>query len=205
MTKDEKEKGLISLGKKIMVCTLCPLASGRTHAVPGTGNSDADIVFIGEGPGAKEDASGEPFVGAAGKFLAEMLAEIKMKREDVFITNVVKCRPPNNRDPLPDEVSVCTTNYLWKQLEIIEPKIIITLGRHAMYRFVPKDRQISQDHGKLFKLTSPKTGRHFNIFPLYHPAAALYNGGMRGVLMDDFKKIPKVLKNIGNTAKNIDK
>lgn len=191
-----KEKELTEIAKRIETCKLCPLSQGRTHAVPGVGNPNADIVFIGEGPGAKEDESGEPFVGAAGKFLAEMLAEIKMKREDVFITNVVKCRPPNNRDPEQDEVSVCTTQYLWKQLEIIDPKIIITLGRHAMYRFVPADRKISQDHGKLFKLTSPKTGRHFNIFPLYHPAAALYNGGMRGVLLEDFKKIPKVLKKL---------
>lgn len=193
MTKEEE---LTGIAEKIRTCTLCPLSKGRIHAVPGIGNPDADIVFIGEGPGAKEDEMGEPFVGAAGKFLAEMLAEIKMKREDVFITNVVKCRPPNNRDPLPDEVSVCTTNYLWKQLEIIDPKVIITLGRHAMYRFVPVDRKISSDHGKLFKLTSPKTGRHFNIFPLYHPAAALYNGGMRELLMDDFRKIPKVLKTL---------
>jgi len=191
-----KEALLTQIEKKIQKCTLCPLSIGRTHAVPGIGNVDAEIVFIGEGPGAKEDASGEPFVGAAGKFLAEMLGEIKLKREDVFITNVVKCRPPDNRDPLPDEVSVCTTNFLWKQLEIIEPKIIITLGRHAMHRFIPKERQISQDHGKLFKLTSPKTGRHFNILPLYHPAAALYNGGMRGLLLDDFKKIPNIIKKL---------
>jgi uracil-DNA glycosylase family 4 len=194
----DKEKELAKISLAIEACTLCPLAQGRTHAVPGVGNPHAEIVFIGEGPGAKEDVSGEPFVGAAGKFLAEMLAEIKMKREDVFITNVVKCRPPNNRDPEPDEVAVCTTHYLWKQLEIIDPKIIITLGRHAMHRFVPSDRKISQDHGKLFTLTSPKTGRHFNIFPLYHPAAALYNGGMRGVLLDDFKKIPKILKGLDN-------
>ncbi|MCK5095950.1 MAG: uracil-DNA glycosylase [Candidatus Pacebacteria bacterium] len=191
-----KKEELTKIEEAIKACKLCPLAKGRTYAVPGAGNFDADIVFIGEGPGAKEDKVGEPFVGAAGKFLAEMLAEIKMKREDVFITNVVKCRPPNNRDPLPDEVQTCTTNYLWKQLELIDPKIIITLGRHAMYRFLPQDRRISQDHGKLFKLTSPKSGRHFDIFPLYHPAAALYNGGMREVLMEDFKKIPRVLKKL---------
>ena len=141
----DREKELTKISLDIQKCTLCPLAKERTNAVPGVGNPDADIVFIGEGPGAKEDASGEPFVGAAGRFLAEMLGEIKMKREDVFITNVVKCRPPNNRDPLPDEVSTCTTHYLWKQLEIIDPKIIITLGRHAMHRFVPADRKISQD------------------------------------------------------------
>jgi uracil-DNA glycosylase len=193
----EKKETLLSIEEAVKICSLCPLSKGRIHAVPGVGNFDPDIVFIGEGPGAKEDEKGEPFVGAAGKFLAEMLASIQMKREDVFITNVVKCRPPNNRDPLPDEVSVCTTNYLWKQLEVLDPKVVITLGRHAMYRFVPADRKISEDHGKLFKLTSPKTGRHFNIFPLYHPAAALYNGSMRQVLLDDFKKIPGMLKKLG--------
>jgi uracil-DNA glycosylase family 4 len=191
--KEELKK----IEEEILACKKCPLYKTRTHAVPGVGNFNADIVFIGEGPGAKEDERGEPFVGAAGKFLDEMLGEIKMKREDVFITNVVKCRPPDNRDPEQDEVRVCTTHYLWKQLELIDPKIVITLGRHAMYRFLPQDRRISQDHGKLFKLTSPKTGRHFNILPLYHPAAALYNGGMRTVLLEDFKKIPKVLKEIG--------
>lgn len=192
----DKVQALAEIEEKVRACALCPLAKGRMNAVPGVGNPDADIVFIGEGPGAKEDEKGEPFVGAAGKFLAEMLAEIKMKREDVFITNVVKCRPPNNRDPLPEEVAACTGAYLWKQLEIISPAIVITLGRHAMYRFVPADRKISQDHGKLFMLKSPKTGRAFNIFPLYHPAAALYNGGMRSVLMDDFRKIPAVIKKV---------
>ena len=182
--------------EKIKTCKLCLLSKERIQAVPGAGNFDADIVFIGEGPGAKEDKVGEPFVGAAGKFLDEMLASIKLKRTDIFITNVVKCRPPGNRDPFPDEVSVCTENYLWKQLELIDPKIIITLGRHAMHRFLPTDRKISQDHGKLFELVSPKTGRSFNILPLYHPAAALYNGGMRGVLQKDFKKIPLIIKKL---------
>lgn len=191
-----EHKELQGIEETIKTCDKCPLAKTRLNAVPGAGSFSADIVFIGEGPGAKEDDAGVPFVGAAGKFLAEMLESVKMKREDVFITNVVKCRPPNNRDPLPEEVSVCTDNYLWRQLELIDPKIIITLGRHAMHRFLPTDRKISQDHGKLFELTSPKTGRSFNILPLYHPAAALYNGGMRGLLMDDFKKIPLIIKKL---------
>ena len=193
MTKKEE---LIKIEKAIKTCKLCPLAKDRIHAVPGAGNFDADIVFIGEGPGAKEDKVGEPFIGAAGKFLDEMLDSIKLKRSDIFITNVVKCRPPNNRDPLPDEVAVCTENYLWKQLELIDPKIIITLGRHAMHRFLPTDRKISQDHGKLFELKSPKTGRAFNILPLYHPAAALYNGGMRETLLEDFQRIPLIIKKL---------
>ncbi len=190
------EKKLLQIEEKIKACQLCSLAEKRNNAVPGAGNFNADIVFIGEGPGANEDKVGEPFVGAAGKFLDEMLASIKLKRTDIFITNVVKCRPPGNRDPLPDEVSVCTENYLWKQLELIDPKVIITLGRHAMHRFLPTDRKISQDHGKLFELVSPKTGRSFNILPLYHPAAALYNGGMRETLLKDFKKIPLIIKKL---------
>ena len=184
------------IAEEIKKCNLCPLNKDRIRAVPGTGDSNSNLVFIGEGPGAAEDKIGEPFVGAAGKFLEEMLGSIKLKRDNVFITNVVKCRPPNNRDPLPDEVSICTTQYLWKQLEIIQPKIIITLGRHAMYRFLPADRKISQDHGKIFELKSPKTGRQFNILPLYHPAAALYNGSMRKVLLADFKIIPKILEKL---------
>jgi len=182
------------IAMEISVCEKCPLSEGRFHAVPGIGSAEADIVFIGEGPGAQEDKAGEPFVGAAGKFLDEMLGDIKMERKDVFITNIVKCRPPNNRDPLPDEARICTENYLWRQLEIINPIIIATLGRHAMYRFVPMDKKISEVHGILFHLESPKSGRVFNVLPLYHPAAALYNGGMRDTLKKDFKKIPKLLE-----------
>jgi DNA polymerase len=191
---NKKEKQLEEISERIKVCSLCLLSQGRILAVPGKGSADAKIVFIGEGPGKKEDEKGEPFIGAAGKFLDEMLASIKLKREDVFITNVVKCRPPNNRDPLPNEVEPCTTNYLWNQLEVISPEVIITLGKHAMYRFLPAERLISKDHGKVFKLTSPKTGKVFNIIPLYHPAAALYNGGLRETLKKDFKKIPKLIK-----------
>jgi len=192
----DKELQLAEIAEKIKKCKLCFLSEGRISAVPGVGSFDAEIVFIGEGPGAREDKTGEPFVGASGKFLDEMLASVKLNRSDVFITNIVKCRPPKNRDPLPDEVAICTENYFWKQLDIIAPKIIITLGRHAMYRFLPADRKISEDHGKLFQFKSPKTGRNFNILPLYHPAAALYNGSMRGVLLEDFKRVPKILKKL---------
>ena len=198
MIKNTGEKIKIdNISEEIKKCKLCPLGKDRIYAVPGTGDPNSNLVFIGEGPGAAEDKTGKPFVGAAGKFLDEMLLSINLQRVDVFITNVVKCRPPNNRDPLPDEVSVCTTQYLWKQLEIIQPQLIITLGRHAMYRFLPADRKISQDHGKIFELKSPKTGRQFNILPLYHPAAALYNGSMRKVLLADFKTIPKILAKFG--------
>lgn len=193
---ESKSQKIDAIAKEIIACNKCPLAEGRLQAVPGAGSAESKIVFIGEGPGAKEDKQGLPFVGAAGKFLDEMLRSIGMKREDVFITNVVKCRPPENRDPFPEEVKICTDSYLWRQLQIINPAIIVTLGRHAMYRFIPADKKIGEIHGKLFHLESPKSGKSFNIFPLYHPAAALYNGGMRGILEDDFKKIPLVIKKI---------
>lgn len=171
----------------------CELRKTATQAVPGVGNEKAEIVFIGEAPGKKEDEMGEPFVGAAGKFLNEMLELINMERNDIYITNVVKYRPPNNRDPLPEEKSACR-EWLLGELKIISPKLIIFLGRHAMNNFFP-ELQISQAHGKLlikkFKGISTKY-----FFPLYHPAAALYDGSMREVLIEDFKKIPKVLKEI---------
>jgi len=196
MAIESKEGKIEKIADEIKVCQKCPLFEGRLQAVAGSGSASAKIVFIGEGPGAQEDKTGEPFVGAAGKFLDEMLVSIGMKKEDVFITNMVKCRPPGNRDPLSEEARICTENYLWRQLEIINPLIIATLGRHAMYRFVPENKKISDAHGTLFHLESPKTGRVFNILPLYHPAAALYNGSMRDVLKEDFKKIPKIIKKI---------
>lgn len=174
-------------------CVACPLAAGRLTAVPGDGDPSSDILFIGEGPGKKEDETGHPFVGASGKFLDEMLASIKKKRADVFVTNVVKCRPPENRDPEPGEISTCTDLFLWKQIELIQPKLICTLGRHSMSLFFPPTMKISQLHGQ------PKRVKGFVVLPLYHPAAALYNGGMRQTLIRDFRKIPLVLKKIQNT------
>ena len=171
-------------------CTACPLAAGRLTAVPGSGNPQSDILFIGEGPGQKEDEQGVPFVGAAGKFLDEMLSAIKLTRADVFVTNVVKCRPPQNRDPEPDEIKTCTDLFLWKQIELMNPKLLVTLGRHSMGLFLPADVKISQVHGQ------PKRVKGRIILPLYHPAAALYNGGMRTTLLYDFKKIPLLLKKI---------
>lgn len=184
---------LTSLGKidaAIHDCTACPLAAGRLTAVPGDGNPRSDVLFVGEGPGQKEDESGHPFVGAAGKFLDEMLSSIRKKRADVFVTNIVKCRPPGNRDPEPDEVITCTDLFLWRQIKLIEPKLIVTLGRHSMALFLPPTLKISQVHGQ------PKRVRGFVVLPLYHPAAALYNGSMRQTLLYDFQKIPLVLKKI---------
>ncbi len=171
-------------------CTACPLSVGRLTAVPGDGDPHSEILFIGEGPGKKEDQTGHPFVGAAGKFLDVMLESIGKKRAQVFVTNVVKCRPPENRDPKPDEITTCTDLFLWKQIELIAPKLICTLGRHSMSLFFPPEFKISQIHGQ------PKRVKEFMVLPLYHPAAALYNGGMRNTLLKDFKMIPLVLKKI---------
>ncbi|QQS21396.1 MAG: uracil-DNA glycosylase [Candidatus Moraniibacteriota bacterium] len=169
----------------------CELRKTATNVVPGVGNASASIVFIGEAPGKKEDETGEPFVGAAGKFLNEMLESIQMSRNDIYITNVVKYRPPNNRDPLPDEVAACWP-WLRAQLEVIDPRLIILLGKHALERFVPGKR-ISVEHGRAFRRTVPELGT-FVFFALYHPAAALYNGSMRETLLRDFRRIPKLLE-----------
>jgi DNA polymerase len=188
---------LTEIDEKVRACTACPLHTGRKNAVPGEGNPHADILFIGEGPGKTEDDTGRPFVGAAGQFLEELLGTIGLKREDVFIANVVKCRPPENRDPFPDEVETCTTLYLFKQIEIIKPKLIATLGRHSMARFLPDTFRISQVHGQPFR-------RHGQVYlPLYHPAAALYQGSLRETLTADFKKIPAILKKIDVDQKTI--
>lgn len=175
-------------------CT-CALKETATQAVPGEGNPDADIMFIGEAPGKNEDLQGVPFIGAAGRFLSQMLATIGLKREDIYITNVVKYRPPDNRDPLPAEIEACR-QWLHEQIKIIKPKIIVTLGRHAMEHFVP-GKKISEVHGQIYRCTFPDIDEQV-FFALYHPAAALYNGGMRQTLIDDFKKIPEILKTLGN-------
>ncbi|NTV44605.1 MAG: uracil-DNA glycosylase [Candidatus Yonathbacteria bacterium] len=185
---------LVTIAEEIGACDKCPLSKTRTCAVPGSGSGKSGIVFIGEGPGASEDKRGVPFIGAAGKFLDEMLADIGFSRADVFITNVVKCRPPNNRDPLSEEARICTEAYLWRQLNVLSPKVMVTLGRHAMYRFLPATEKISDMHGTPVHIKSPKSGSEFTILPLYHPAAALYNGGMRETLKEDFRKLPKILE-----------
>jgi uracil-DNA glycosylase family 4 len=177
---------LEKLANTVRQCTLCRLCESRTHAVPGSGNLQAEIVFIGEGPGKNEDEQGIPFCGASGRLLDEMLASIELNRADVFITNIVKCRPPANRDPLPDEKAICATTYLDHQLELINPKLIVTLGRHALNHFLP-DLKISEVHGQ------PKRYKDRVYLALYHPAVALYNGGMKKTLAEDFQNIPRVL------------
>ena len=189
-----KREELEKLHAKWKTECACELRATSLQAVPGDGSAEAEIVFIGEGPGQKEDEQGRPFVGAAGKFLAEMLSSINLKREGVYITNIVKYRPPNNRDPLPEEKNACR-EWLLGELRIISPKLIVFLGRHAMNDFFPTEK-ISNAHGKLLiKAFAGMPTKYF--YALYHPAAALYDGSMRETLMADFKKIPKVLEKIG--------
>lgn len=184
-----KQTQLNKLAEQIVEDKVCAdLANQATQLVFGVGNAEAEIVFIGEAPGKKEDEQGEPFVGAAGKFLNEMLEMIGLKRKDIYITNIIKYRPPNNRDPLPEE-KLAFLPFLKKQLEIIKPKLIVTLGRHSMDSLLPGLR-ISEVHGQ------PKRYQGFVFMPLFHPAAALYNGGLRQTLIDDFAKIPLILKKI---------
>lgn len=195
-----KQQQLDDIAKQIADDKVTPeLEEGATQLVFGAGNPDSDIVFIGEAPGKNEDLKGEPFVGAAGKFLNEMLEMIDLKREDVYITNIVKYRPPNNRDPLPEEKKAFLP-YLQSQLEVIQPKVLVTLGRHSMNCFLP-DLQISQVHGqpkrvKLRLKQDDSDAFEVVILPLFHPAAALYNGAMRQTLIDDFALIPAIIEKI---------
>ncbi|MBN1180032.1 MAG: uracil-DNA glycosylase [Anaerolineae bacterium] len=180
-----KSEQLEQIASEVRVCTACLLSRGRTNAVPGEGPADAAIMFVGEAPGFHEDQQGRPFVGAAGRFLEELLASIGMTREQVFIANVIKCRPPANRDPLPEEIVACQS-FLDRQLEIIRPKMVVTLGRFSMARFFPEAR-ISQVHGQ---------ARRFEgmvCYPMYHPAAALHQPSLRRVVEEDMARIPELL------------
>lgn len=189
MNSVDKQKRLDQIAADIVANNVCRhLAETAKNLVMGEGNLDAEVVFIGEAPGKNEDEQGRPFVGAAGKFLDEMLGHAGLVRGDVYITNIVKYRPPNNRDPLPEEKEVFWP-YLLRQLKVIQPKLIVTLGRHSMEYFLPSQK-ISAVHGQ------PKRNGDLVIMPLFHPAAALYNGGMRQTLIDDFMKIPIVLKKL---------
>lgn len=186
-----KREQLKELNERMLKCSKCVLRGTCTQVVPGEGSAEAEVMFIGEGPGQKEDELGRPFVGAAGKFLDEMLAAAGLKREEVYIANVVKCRPPGNRDPLPEEAQACWP-WLEAQIKLIDPKLIVTLGRHSMERFLP-GQKISQMHGKALRREITGLGKRV-FLALYHPAAALYNGSMRETLIKDFKKIPKILE-----------
>jgi uracil-DNA glycosylase family 4 len=183
---------LEALAQEVTACTRCLLHRGRTKAVPGEGPEDAEILFIGEAPGFHEDQQGRPFVGAAGRFLEELLASIGLSREQVFIANVIKCRPPGNRDPLPEEIEACRT-FLDRQIDLIQPRIIVTLGRFSMARAFPRSR-ISAIHGKPRKIG----GRVY--YPMYHPAAALHQPSLRTTVLEDMKRIPELLAQASELA-----
>lgn len=186
-----KKQQLQKLNDAMLKCSKCTLNKNCSKVVFGEGNAEAKIMFVGEAPGKKEDEVGIPFVGSSGRILDKMLASIKMNRENVYVTNICKCRPPENRDPLPQEIQKCF-GWLEKQIAIIDPKIIVTLGKFALNSFFP-DEKISQVHGKIIETKNSKLGI-INIFPLHHPAAARINKKTRAIFEEDFKKIPKLLQ-----------
>jgi uracil-DNA glycosylase family 4 len=187
------ETTLNEIASAVRDCQLCRLSQSRTRAVPGEGPAQSDIMFIGEGPGFHEDRQGRPFVGAAGKFLEELLASIGLNREQVYITNLVKCRPPGNRDPREDELEVCTTSYLDRQIEAINPKVIVTLGRFSMARYFPNAR-ISGVHGR------PQRFGGRLVVPMYHPAAALHQPALRSAIEADFQRLPNWIQEAADLA-----
>ncbi len=177
---------LENVAQAVATCTLCNLQHSRTNTVPGEGPADAEIMFIGEGPGFHENQQGRPFVGAAGRYLDELLESINLKRSDVFITNVVKCRPPGNRDPQADELSACN-GYLDRQIHAINPKVIVTLGRFSMAKFLP-NAKISEVHGQAMNI------RGRLIVAMYHPAAALHQRSLKATIEEDFSRLPELIK-----------
>jgi len=181
----ERADQLAALEQEVRACPLCDLSRTRKHAVPGEGPLDAEIVFIGEGPGFNEDQQGRPFVGPAGRLLNELLASINLERNQVYITNVVKCRPPNNRDPMPQEIAACAP-YLERQLALIKPKVVVTLGRYSMAKFFP-GASITRIHGQ------PKRAGNTFYFPMFHPAAALRQEQYLAAVRADMLKIPALL------------
>lgn len=179
---------LSAIHTEIYHCTKCALHEGRTHTVPGAGDPDAEILFIGEAPGFNEDQQGLPFVGRSGKYLEELLAGIKLTRDDVFIANVIKCRPPDNRNPHDEEIETCNP-YIRAQIEVLDPLIIVTLGKFGMSMFFPNEK-ISRIHGQ------PKFGTRRAYYPLYHPAYILRNGTKRPEMEEDFARIPDLLREV---------
>ena len=191
MGSTNQAEELAKIAEAVQTCRRCPLSKTALRGVPGEGNPNTDVMFIGEGPGKEEDKQGRPFCGPAGKFLDEMLRSIGLSRDEVYIGNIVKHRPPGNRDPEPGEIEACWP-YLQSQIEIINPRVIVILGRHSLARLMPGLGTISQLHGRAFR----RDGRYF--MALYHPAVALYAGSMRQVLMEDFGKLKLLLKKIGS-------
>lgn len=185
---------LDEIRSEIAQCHRCGLANGRKRTVPGEGPSNADIMFIGEGPGFYENEQGKPFVGQAGKFLDELLAAAGYERETVFITNVVKCRPPGNRDPQPDELSACG-DFLDRQIALIQPKVIVTLGRHSMGRYFT-DAKISRIHGQAAWVNGQL------VVAMYHPAAGLHQPNLKPTIMADFRKLPEIIEQAKKSGNN---
>jgi len=191
VTRAERRAALEAIAAEVRTCTRCRLADGRTNAVPGEGSPDTEVVLIGEAPGFNEDRLGRPFIGRAGDLLVKLLGSIEWRRDDVFITNVVKCRPPDNRDPEPDEVAACAP-YLQRQLEVLDPALIVTLGRHSMGRFMPGAR-ISQAHGTTDPVDPASGARDATVFAMYHPAAALRGAEVERESFEDIGLAPRVL------------
>lgn len=185
---------LTELYKEIERCQACELAKNRTRIVPGEGPEEVDILFIGEAPGWHEDQQGRPFVGPAGQFLEELLASIGLKRDKVYIANVIKCRPPSNRDPLPGEIQACS-KWLDRQIELLHPKMIVTLGRYSMARYFP-NQSISKVHGKA------KKENNIIYYAMYHPAAALHQGSLRKIIEADMLNIPHILAQADKLTEN---
>ena len=191
MTDDGRAAALGAIANEVRACTRCQLHAGRANAVPGEGSPETEVVFVGEGPGANEDQQGRPFVGAAGGLLTELLAAIGWRRHDVFITNVVKCRPPGNRDPEPDEIGACAP-YLRRQLEILDPALVVTLGRFSLQTFMPGAR-IGSAHGTV-RPVDPATGAADALaLALYHPAAAFRQTALKETLFEDMANVPEAL------------
>ena len=191
MTSDERRAALEAIAVEVRDCTRCRLHETRTRAVPGEGDPDTEVVFVGEGPGMNEDREGRPFVGRAGGLLERLLRHVGWGRDDVYITNVVKCRPPGNRDPEPDEIAACAS-FLRRQLEVLDPSVVVTLGRFSMASFMPGVR-ITQAHGTS-RPADPDTGaRDATVFAMYHPAYALRNPAVERESFEDMSRIPAVL------------
>lgn len=191
MTSDERRAALETVAAEVRACTRCRLHETRTLAVPGEGSPDTEVVFVGEGPGYNEDRQGRPFVGRAGDLLGKFLGSIEWRRDEVFITNIVKCRPPENRDPEPDEVAACAP-YLQRQLAALDPALIVTLGRHSMGRFMPGAR-IGQVHGTTGPVDPATGARDATVFAMYHPAAALRTPDIERQSYDDIGRVPQAL------------
>jgi DNA polymerase len=192
VTPGERKAALDAIAAEVRACRRCRLAEGRANAVPGEGHPDTEVLFVGEGPGETEDRQGRPFVGRAGQFLVRLLGSLGWRREEVFITNVVKCRPPGNRDPQPDEIEACYP-YLQRQIEVLQPALIVTLGRFSMARFRPGAR-ISQVHGSHVPADPATIQPQALVYSLYHPAAALRSPEVERQSFDDVAGIPAALE-----------